>query len=250
MFGIPTTKQTNLFNIQENTGLNKNLFTFNQKESVSTPTPINNKQLFSFNNLNDSNKSETSAFDKISDNNTYSTFSTFGSYENNKTTEISNTTKNTELIQSTNQKSGGNLFVNRTEEEKVEESNNKNEICYNSKINEVNEISKLKNTIESLKEDILIIKSYTKPEDKKEKEKKNSIIENGIYVKCNAHQHLLKECTIYNLSNIYNNGFSCDICNYKQQSSNEKFYHCNECNSLSGLGNFDLCANCVKNNLI
>ena len=69
---------------------------------------------------------------------------------------------------------------------------------------------------------------------------------NGIYIKCNLHEHLLKETVVTDLLDVYTNGFVCDNCNYKQHNINEKFYHCQECSSISGLGNYDLCIECVK----
>lgn len=107
-----------------------------------------------------------------------------------------------------------------------------------------NEINELKKSIDDFKNDI-----------KKEMiELKNLLIKNnnnGIYVKCSLHEHLLKEQTIHNLKGVYLNGFVCDHCGYKQQNVIEKFYNCNECKSnlQNGQGGFDLCITCVKNSL-
>ena len=221
MFGIPSS-QPNLFscnNVNENKNLNKSLFTFKKE---STPPQISsglfdNKPIFNnFNNYNDYDKSQNTTKDPSI----------------NTTIESSdNTSFHTSLNSSFNHN-----FIPKSNNI-IENSNIKN-----SNIEHNKKLTELKNTIEDLKKNIDEIKNFTKFQIKNN-------YETGIYVKCNKHNHLLKECTINDLNNIYSNGFCCDYCNYRQQNISEKFYHCDECSSICGLGNYDLCFNCVNNSI-
>lgn len=107
--------------------------------------------------------------------------------------------------------------------------------------NNINNINEFKNTIDSFKKEIDELKNLIKLQIKI-----NSNKNNGVYIKCNLHEHLLKETVVCDLLDVYKSGFVCDNCNYKQHNINEKFYHCQECSSISGIGNYDLCIECVK----
>jgi len=107
--------------------------------------------------------------------------------------------------------------------------------------NKQNSIDELKNTMNSFKKEIDDLKKLIKLQIKVNNNKSN-----GVYIKCNLHEHLLKETVVNDLLDVYNSGFVCDNCNYKQNNINEKFYHCQECSSISGIGNYDLCIECVK----
>lgn len=231
MFGIPST-QPNLFscnnvneneNKNENKNLNKNLFTF-KKENIPQISSglFDNKPIFNnFNNYNDYDKSQNTTNDSSI----------------NTTIESSdNTSFHTSLNSSFNHN-----FIPKSNNI-IENSNIKNSNIENTNIEHNKELTELKNTIEDLKRNIDEIKNFTKLQIKNN-------YETGIYVKCNKHNHLLKECTINDLNDIYSNGFSCDYCKYRQQNISEKFYHCDECSSICGLGNYDLCFNCVNNSI-
>lgn len=212
MFGIPSTTPTNLF-------LNQN----DNNDSNNSNDKSLNKKLFTF-NKNNTQKTTSELF-----NTKPILFSNFNECNKSNNT-IYNSNKNTTYESSEN--SSLHTSLNNSFE---------NNPIYNNTIeNNTKEINSLKNTIDNFKKDIDEIKKFTKLQVK-------TNYETGIYVKCTKHNHLLKECTISELSDIYNNGFCCDCCHYKQQNINEKFYHCNECSSISGLGNYDLCFNCVNN---
>ena len=152
---------------------------------------------------------------------------------------------------SENSENSGNSSLTTNNLFKSELSSENNLLQQDKTVNIVKsdtQISEFKNIIDELKSEL-------KNDIKKEiSELKNLLIKNnnnGIYVKCSLHEHLLKEQTIHNLKGVYLNGFLCDNCGYKQQNIIEKFYNCNECKSnlQNGQGGFDLCITCVKNSM-
>ena len=170
---------------------------------------------------------------------------------NNDTSNIFKQNSNNSLLirnnQNTNEKNNINYHTSENSEkysensEKYSENSEKySENSENSK-NIKNNIAELNNTIDSFKKEIDELKNLIKLQLKINNNKSN-----GIYIKCNLHEHLLKETVVTDVLDVYTNGFVCDNCNYKQHNINEKFYHCQECSSISGLGNYDLCIECVK----
>ena len=243
MFGIPST-QPNLFscnnvnenenkNKNENKNLNKSLFTFKKESTPQISSGLfDNKPIFNnFNNYNDYDKSQNTTKDPSI--NTINESSDNTSFHTSLNSSFNHTfiPKSNNIIENSNNENSNN-----------ENSNNEYNNIENTNIEHNRELTELKNTIEDLKKNIDEIKNFTKLQIKNN-------YETGIYVKCNKHNHLLKECTINDLSNIYSNGFCCDYCKYRQQNISEKFYHCDECSSICGLGNYDLCFNCVNNSI-
>ena len=176
------------------------------------------------------------------------THTTTNNLHNNTNNDISNiftrnlrsNVKTSLLIENKPEDTKTNNYYNYNNSENSDRSSEHSEYSKHT-TNSQNSIDELKNTIDSFKKDIDELKNLIKLQIKV-----NSNKSNGIYIKCNLHEHLLKETIVNDLLDVYNSGFVCDNCNYKQHNINEKFYHCQECNSVSGIGNYDLCVECVK----
>ena len=189
---------------------------------------IPNQELFSFNNFSQNTHTENSNSEN-------------SSFITNKSNIFSQNKSENSNIFSQNKSENSNIFSQNN----IEGGNNKIDIIkYINQSNENDEINELKTMLNELKtefkKEINILKN--------ELNKNNN---NGIYVKCSLHEHMLKEQTIYNLKGVYLNGFVCDNCGYKQQNMIEKFYNCSKCkcNFEGAHGGFDLCITCVKMSL-
>ena len=69
-----------------------------------------------------------------------------------------------------------------------------------------------------------------------------------VYVVCSLHPHVLLETTASGTE--YAGGYTCDICQVTYQNKEERFYQCASCPSPTGRGKFDVCAACVKKQLV
>ena len=108
------------------------------------------------------------------------------------------------------------------------------------------ELTQIKQTLENLVKEVAALSGRIN-----DASIKKSDTNDGIYVACSLHCHILKETTMASAASSlqYTTGFTCDVCQRTSQDTNEKFYQCSACPSRTGGGHFDVCVTCIRKQL-